>query len=154
MSKGGYWQVKPDSDSEEILLKLAAVLGIDLDSEDVPDLHCTLAYDKRNPEVQARPDEDAEFFAVVKSATIFGGDDKVLVLLLESEDLCKEHDRIHACGAAHFDFSPYQPHVSLLYNAKDSQVEYLNEILGHPGRPPITLCFTNESQEPINEKAR
>ncbi len=154
MSKGGYWQVVPDSDSEEMLLKLAAAVGIDLDSEDVPDLHCTLAYDKRNPEVKAEVNDEAEFFAIVKGATVFGDEKKVLVVLLESEDLQREHERIHACGAANFDFKPYQPHVSLYYGAKDSQADYLNEILSHPGRPPITLRFIDESQETIDDQPR
>lgn len=155
MSKGGYWQVVPDADSEEMLLKLAAAIGIDLDSDDVPDLHVTLAYDNRNPEVEAQVNPDADFTAIVKGATLFGeGDKKILVILLESDDLQQEHVRIHACGAANFDFKPYQPHVTLLYGAKDSQAEYLNQIISHPGRPPIGLRFINESQEPIDDKAR
>lgn len=155
MVKGGLWRVFPDYDSEEMLLKLGAAIGIDRDSDDVPDeLHVTLAYDESNPDVKAEQNDAGEFFAAVNSAELFGeGQDKILVLVLESPDLQREHARIHACGAAKFAHSPFRPHVTLLKHAKDSQAEYLNQIIQHPGRPPITLRFIEEDRKVLEKRS-
>lgn len=154
MVKGGLWRVFPDYDSEEMLMKLSAAIGIDADDEDVPgELHVTLAYDDSNPDVKAEQNDAGQFFATVREAQLFGeGQDKILVLVLESDDLQKEHARIHACGAAKFDHSPYQPHVTLVRSAKDSQVEHLNQIIQHPGRPPITLRFIEEERKVLEKR--
>ena len=154
MVKGGLWRVFPDYDSEELLLKLSAAVGIDPEDDDVPsELHVTLAYDESNPDVKADVNESGEFFAVVSEATMFGeGTDRILVLVLESEDLQREHARIHACGAAKFSHTPYRPHVTLLKNAKDGQAEYLNQIIQHPGRPPIGLRFIEEDRKVLEKR--
>lgn len=155
MVKGGLWRVFPDYDSEEMLLKLGAAVGIDRDSDDVPDeLHVTLAYDESNPDVEAEQNDAGQFFGTVASAELFGeGQDKILVLVLESPDLQQEHARIHACGAAKFAHTPYRPHVTLLKHAKDSQAEYLNQIIQHPGRPPITLRFIEEDRKVLEKRS-
>lgn len=154
MVKGGLWRVFPDYDSEEMLMKLSAAVGIDPEDDDVPDeLHVTLAYDDTNPDVKADVNDAGEFFGVVKEATLFGeGQDKILVLVLESEDLQQEHARIHACGAAKFAYTPFKPHVTLLKRAKDSQVEYLNQIIQHPNRPPIGLRFIEEDRKVLEKR--
>lgn len=153
-NKGGLWRVFPDYDSEQMLYKLSSAIGIDSDDEGVPgELHVTLAYDDSNPDVKAEINDPGEFFGVVKEATMFGeGQDRILVLVLESEDLVREHNRIHACGAAKFSFTPYQPHVTLLKGAKDNQAEYLNQIIAHPGRPPITLRFIEEDRTVLEKR--
>lgn len=154
MVKGGLWRVFPDYDSEEMLLKLLSTIGIDSDDESVPDeFHVTLAYDMSNPDVKAEINDPGEFFGVVKEATLFGeGQDKILVLVLESEDLQREHKRIHACGAAKFKHTPYKPHVTLTHAAKDSHAEFLNQVISHPGRPPITLRFIEEDRKVLVPK--
>lgn len=151
-NEGGLWRVFPDYDSEEMLMKLSAAIGIDAEDDAVPkEFHVTLAYDDSNPDVEAEAAFGAEFYAVAKEATLFGeGQDKILVIVLESPDLCAEHARIHACGAAKFDHVPYRPHVTLVYGAKDSQAEYLNQIIQHPGRPPITLRFIEEERKVLD----
>ncbi|QYW05255.1 hypothetical protein pEaSNUABM21_00241 [Erwinia phage pEa_SNUABM_21] len=153
--KGGLWRVFPDYDSEEMMIKLNMAIGVDPDDDGVPDeLHVTLAYDETNPDVKAEVNHPGEFFATVTGVELFGeGQDKILVLVLESPDLCAEHDRIHACGAAKFSHSPYRPHVTLLKRAKDSQVEYLNQIIQHPGRPPITLRFIDEDRKVLDKRS-
>lgn len=155
MSNGGLWRVFPDYDSEEMLIKLNAAIGVDPDDEDVPDeLHVTLAYDDSNPTVEAEVNYGGEFFAIVKNAELFGeGQDKILVLVLESPDLCAEHERIHACGAAKWSHPDYRPHITLLKRAKDSQVEYLNQIIQHPGRPPITLRLIEEDRKLLEKRS-
>ncbi|QZE59484.1 RNA ligase [Erwinia phage pEa_SNUABM_2] len=154
MVKGGLWRVFPDYDSEEMLMKLGAAIGIEHDDDEGPgELHVTLAYDDSNPDVKAEQNDAGEFFAIVNGAELFGeGQDKILVLVLDSPDLIAEHDRIHACGAAKFSFKPYRPHVTLLKQAKDSQVEHLNQIIQHPGRPPITLRFIEEDRKVLEKR--
>ena len=154
MVKGGLWRVFPDYDSEEMLMKLGAAIGIEPDADDVPgELHVTLAYDESNPNVKAEQNDAGQFFAVVKEATLFGeGQDKILVLVLESPDLCAEHERIHACGAAKWSHPTYHPHITLLKQARDSQAEHLNQIIQHPGRPPITLRFIEEDRKMLEKR--
>lgn len=154
MVKGGLWRVFPDYDSEEMLMKLSAAIGVESDDEAVPgEFHVTLAYDESNPDVKAEQNDAGEFYATVVEATLFGeGQDKILVLVLESPDLIKEHERIHACGAAKFSFTPYRPHLTLTREARDSQVEHLNQIIQHPGRPPITLRFIEEDRKVLEKR--
>lgn len=151
VSAGGYWEVMPDGPSEQLLRQIASSI---MDIDDLHDLHVTLAYDKNNPVVAAQPNPDAEFTATIKDVALFGGEEAVLVLLLDSPDLQAEHDRIHACGCANFDFKPYQPHVSLKYGAKQSELDFMRDLLLKPGTPPIDLLFTGEHQEPIDNDAR
>lgn len=150
-SQGGYWQVLPDDRSELILRQIATCI---MDLDDLHDLHVTLAYDDTNPVVAAQPDPYAEFRATVRDVTLFGEKEPILVLLLDSPDLHAEHNRIHACGAAKFDFTPYNPHVSLKYGATQSDLEFIKDFVLKPGNPPIDLLFTNEQQEPIDDSAR
>lgn len=150
-SAGGYWEVMPDGPSEQLLRQIASSI---MDTDDLHDLHVTLAYDNRNPVVAAQPNPDAEFTATIKGVALFGGEEAVLVLLLDSPDLQAEHDRIHACGCANFDFKPYQPHVSLKYGAQQRDLDFLQDWLLKPGTPPIDLLFTGEHQEPIDNDAR
>lgn len=148
---GGYWAVLPDSRSELILRQIATCI---MDVEDLHDLHCTLAYDKTNPETLAQPDHTTQFHATVCGVDIYGDEDRVLVLLLNSPDLEAEHKRIHACGAAKFDFTPYSPHVSLKYGASETDVDFVRHHILKPGNPPIDLLFSAEYREPIDNDAR
>ena len=148
---GGYWAALPDDRSAQILRQIAASI---MDLDDLHDLHVTLAYDKNNPDVLAKPDPDAVFRATVSGVDIYGEDDKVLVLLLDSPELAAEHARIHACGCAKFDFTPYSPHVSLKYGASQRDVDFVKDFILKPGNPPIDLLFTSEYSEKIDNGAR
>lgn len=148
---GGYWEVLPDSRSEQILRQIASSI---MDLDDLHDLHVTLAYDGTNPVVDAQPNPDAEFHATVRDVTLFGDKEPILVLLLDSPDLHEEHRRIHACGRAKFDFTPYNPHVSLKYGATQKDLDFIKEFVLKPGNPPIDLLFSGEHSEPIDDSAR
>ncbi|AQT28712.1 hypothetical protein YOLOSWAG_234 [Erwinia phage vB_EamM_Yoloswag] len=150
-AQGGYWEVVPDARSETVLRQIAATF---MDTDELPDLHVTLAYDGRNPEVEAKVNPDEVFSATIRGAELFGDKSDILVLLLDSEELHAEHQRIHACGCAKFDFTPYNPHVSLKYGARQAELDHLREMVFVPNRPPIDLLFSGERRELVDENAR
>lgn len=148
---GGYWAVLPDSESNQILLRIASCVT---DICDLHDLHVTLGYDDTNPVVSAQPTPDVEFSACITRAELFGDNSDILVLLLDSQDLVTEHQRIHACGAAKFDFNPYNPHVTIKYGASVEDMNFINEHILTPNAPAIQLVFTNEYSELIDNDAK
>lgn len=150
-SAGGYWEVRPDGPSEQVIRQIASSI-MDLDDL-ADDLHVTLAYDNTNPQVAAELMPDAEFHATISGVALFGaGDNSILVLLLDSPELQAEHQRIHACGCAKFDHSPYNPHVSIKKDAQQRDLDFLQDWLLKPGTPPIDLLFTGQRREHLDSE--
>jgi len=84
------------------------------DMEMNEDLHCTLVYSKKPHEPRIKRDH-CRCSGKPKKFSIFGEDDKSLVLEIDSEELkkmnhekMKEHDFVS-------DFDEYKPHVTFVY---------------------------------------
>lgn len=143
----GYWKVVPSARSTEIIQAICSAVA---SPEELEDLHVTLAYDKTNPENDI-PVSDDTFTATIAGVELFGADSNILVLILESEALQKEHARIHANPDVTFDFIPYRPHITIAHNATEAELECLHSIVMSPIAPTLSIVLENESREAIDE---
>lgn len=143
----GYWKVVPSARSAEIIQAICSAVA---SPDELQDLHVTLAYDKTNPENDIPVSTD-QFNAVIAGVELFGANSDILVLTLESEDLQKEHARIHANPDVTFDFIPYRPHITIAHNATGAELECLHSIVMSPLAPPLSIVLQNESREMIDE---
>lgn len=145
---GGYWQVTPDERSTTMIHAICSAV---VSPEDLDDLHVTLAYDKTNPDNPAKVSKD-RFRAIIAGVEMFGANNDILVLTLESEDLQAEHARIHECGNVNFDFIPYRPHITIVKKgATGAEFECLHTIVMAPNKPILEIWLENEKQEQIDE---
>lgn len=137
---GGYWEVKVKN-VEEVFGSLIDQLE---DAEPLQDLHVTLGYDASNPEYSHKPNPAAVFNGTIRGYALFGENNDILVLTLDSADLEIEHERIHADGAK-FDFNPYRPHITLKKNATEEDIQKVDDwLLENEG---LILQFHGERQE-------
>lgn len=143
----GYWKVIPSQRSADIIQAICSAVA---SPDELQDLHVTLAYDKTNPENDI-PLSTEEFSATISGVELFGANSDILVLLLESEDLQKEHARIHANPDVTFDFIPYRPHITIAHHATEAELECLHNIVMSPLAPPLHIVLQNESREMIDE---
>ncbi|AXG66622.1 putative cyclic phosphodiesterase [Dickeya phage vB_DsoM_JA33] len=143
----GYWKVVPNERSTTIIQAICSAI---VSPEDLDDLHVTLAYDKNNPDNDI-PLSNAEFKATISGVELFGANNDILVLTLESEDLQLEHARIHENPNVKFDFIPYRPHITIAKNSTEAELECLHNIIMSPNIPALSIVLGDESREDIDE---
>ncbi|AXG66946.1 RNA ligase [Dickeya phage vB_DsoM_JA29] len=143
----GYWKVVPNERSTTIIQAICSAI---VSPEDLDDLHVTLAYDKNNPDNDI-PLSNADFKATISGVELFGANSDILVLTLDSEDLQREHARIHENPNVNFDFIPYRPHITIAKNATEAELECLHNIIMSPNIPVLSIVLGDESREDIDE---
>jgi hypothetical protein len=108
-TKGLYVSVTPDEKTKEIIKAVASVL----DTPCQEDLHCTLMYSR---EKALRTDlyvyRPTSFNAAMSEIHLLGPNKDVLVILLESEELQKEFNRLTSLGAE-YTYPTYLPHITI-----------------------------------------
>jgi hypothetical protein len=111
---------------------------------DPSDLHVTIAYSKKFFEPLLST-EDITVTAV--GFDLFGDDEEILVLRLESKELQIRFDDCINRGAV-FDYGIYQPHITLSYNYEGEKTAKNNYNL-----PTFPIILVNEYSEDLEEEA-
>ncbi len=109
------------------------------------DMHVTLIYSK-SPFYWNEAKPDREHLLIEggdRSVEVFGQEDKVIVLTIESQLLTERHDELIAMGASS-DFNNYRAHITISYKGEGVDV---SQIMPYTG--PIRL--SSEVWEPITE---
>lgn len=147
----GYAQVKPDSlDAKKIATALskAGIKGMDPNK-----FHVTLMYDKRNPEIDAKPSKEARYQARVVDIKHMGEPGskwEAAVLKLECPNLVGRHMVLRTKGYEH-SYPKYDCHMSLGYGSDIvKQIPKLKKML-EQGDFPQTIMLAGERWEPIKE---
>lgn len=139
----GLWKLHPDEKSSQMIKAICSAI---VSPEELDNLHVTVAFDNRNPDNDIPLSTDT-FRAFITGVELFGPDDNILVLLLESEDLQMEHARIHANPAVNFDHIPYRPHITIAKNSSEAELECLHNIVMSPQVPILQITLGNETRE-------
>ena len=139
----GLWNLDPDDKSSQMIIAICSAVAA---QEDLDNLHVTIAFDNRNPDNDI-PLSTGTFEAVIAGVELFGPDDNILVLTLESEDLQAEHARIHANPYVNFDHIPYRPHITITKNSSEAELECLHNIIMSPHIPLLRITLGNQTRE-------
>jgi len=154
-----YVDAKFDSESENLLYQIVNSIGATKDFVDR--FHCTIVYSRSpipRPTLHdgTTPDDNmtatTEVFGEFATITGFGHfdteDGKNLHVLVSSQFLLDEHNRFMDMGAS-FDYDEYTPHVTLMYDCGNFDVNSGNSILNRfIGRQ---LKISQESMSPLDE---
>jgi 2'-5' RNA ligase len=81
------------------------------------DLHCTLIYSKKEHKEKIEP-EDYKFLANSKEFSIFGDENKVLVMEINCAPLIRRNKELVEKYNFISDFSEYKPHITIAFNPK------------------------------------
>lgn len=139
----GLWKLHPDEKSSQMIKAICSAI---VAPEDLDNLHVTIAFDNRNPDNDI-PLSTGTFEAYIAGVELFGPDDNILVLTLESEDLQVEHARIHANPNVNFDHIPYRPHITIAKNSSEAELECLHNIIMSPHIPALRITLGNQTRE-------
>jgi len=111
-AEGLYSAVTPTTYTRYVLKAIIDVMGNE--NYKPEELHCTVMYSPKDapPVNKFEVNSSLIYTATAKDFKVFGHDDKVLVLTLESDMLQSAHNYLTKAGAKHT-FTPYEPHVTL-----------------------------------------
>lgn len=125
-SKGTYVEIKPTEEEAQKLLDFVHSCGIKK-TVDARDIHATVIYSKTPcPDITPREIESRlPISAKISRWSVFGSENKCLVLELESPGLEKLNNYLVRMHAATSDFDVYRPHVTISYDAIPSSVDNL-----------------------------
>jgi hypothetical protein len=149
LKNGLYSAVYPEPPSKKKLTEFCKILDLSYKDQGV---HCTVMYAKEN---KAREEDASQFIlpkyrAHASKVTWWEGHDKegYLVLLLESEDLQKEHTRLRKAGSTPT-YQEYRPHITLCSPCEKPgkyKIKLANLSLR---RNPFSLVLSNQMVEPL-----
>lgn len=148
----GYAQVKPDPLDAKKIEKTLKGAGI-VAGMNPNELHVTLMYDKRNPDIDPKASPEARYQARIVGIERLGEPGskwEAAVLKLECPNLVGRHIVLRTKGFEH-SYPKLNPHMSLGYG-KDivKQIPKLKMML-EKGEFPQTIMLSGESWEPIKE---
>ena len=134
------------SSGKKIVDALSTLLGGDI--LDISDMHVTMMYDKEGeiPEGFIMRDGIIEYDGVY-GAELFGEDENVLVLTLESNsEINKRHARLRAYGLKH-SYDEFKPHITLSYDfdMKGHATNFLDFVKEAANQRLGRLQFTGEN---------
>lgn len=144
----GLWRIFLDERSTQMIHGIASAVAT---PEELDNLHVTLGFDATNP-VNDIPLCTDPLYAVITDVELFGAENNILVLVLESDDLQKEFARIHENGNADFEFLPYRPHITILKDATEAEFEWLHSVVHAPSIPRLEVCLVNQRRSTIKPK--
>lgn len=109
-NSGLYVSVVPNKHSKDIIKVIADVLATECN---IDELHCTIMHSPYvSPSEKSVHPKTKIFRAKMKDIKLLGKEEDVLAIILESEDLSSEHERLKALGAKHYrEF--YLPHITI-----------------------------------------
>lgn len=121
---GLYASVIPNKHSKDIIVAIADVLETECNREQ---LHCAIIHSPYDvPKEKSVYPKTKTFRAMMKDIKLFGKNQNSLVIILESNDLMVEHERLKALGARHSrEF--YLPHITIQTN-KPFNAYYLDNV--------------------------
>ena len=121
----GYIGMKVSNDDAVKINYILYKLGVK-NYIDKNDLHITLIYDKRNPELNYRPDVKS-FIGYHIDIQMMGKPDSeyyAIALILVSDQLQQKHKELKDFGFQH-SYPDFVPHVSLIYKPMDRDIEII-----------------------------
>lgn len=129
---GGYASVDLLSQDKKELTEYFNSNGVE---DIIEDLHVTVIYDTDNPTIEVQPLQDSFDTKVVGCKTLGEKDSKwfSIALILESDDLVKQHQTLKKLGFKH-SYTEFIPHVSIKYRPTEDDIVKIktltNDIIG------------------------
>ena len=133
-----------DSDAQKIYDWLSNTCQIS-NLETPEEYHVTLIYDKRNPHYTIS-DPQEKYAAEISGGALFGEENNVLVLLLNSPDLNARNKEIVDAGYQS-DFPDYKPHITVKKDADSNDLQILKNHL----KSKLGLTLDNEQWGPTKD---
>jgi len=124
-SRGTYAGIKYPEDLCYQIVNKANTLGIP-NVIDMKDIHTTLLYSRNFLDDYLAPNTEIEvqYKATPEKFEVFN--DKILVLVLKSEDLINRHNYLMSIHNATYDFPEYIPHITLSYDIGDFDISNID----------------------------
>jgi 2'-5' RNA ligase len=114
---GTYVALVADKATQDRISQFQTDIGIE-DGVSGDKLHTTLIYSRRiHDDMVAQPSE--VYTARHKGYALFGQEKKALVMLLDAPEVCARHEQLMKDHDATYDFSEYQPHITLSYDVPE-----------------------------------
>lgn len=136
MAGKGYCSLTLDKSQAKEIVKVMKMAG--MECLPASDLHCTLMYDVRDPDIKLLKN-DKVYRATVKSVGVLGD---AIVLHLDSPSIQQRHKELKNAGYKH-SYPSLKVHMSINYNPKSGDEDLLKLLVQLKGIPSV-LKFGNE----------